>query len=100
MLLKSDRLQVHAHFYEATYGPRGITIVFVHAGDCPERPKRGGLPIPCTHGTAAQSACSQADEWDDDRGRKIALARAFKKAGFDRLQRTDFWQSYLARHRP
>lgn len=37
---------------------------------------------------------SHKDAYDKDKGRRISLARAMKKAGFDRVLRTRVWEAY------
>lgn len=38
--------------------------------------------------------CSEADEFVKEKGRRIALARALRVAGFSRAQRAQVWAAY------
>lgn len=43
------------------------------------------------------SSCNPSDQFVKDVGRKIAFARALKKANFSRPDRAEAWQSYFKR---
>jgi hypothetical protein len=45
----------------------------------------------------AATTCSAKEQFKKDKGRKISLARAFKKLTFNKTERKVFWDEYLAR---
>jgi hypothetical protein len=44
----------------------------------------------------ADAICSDSDQYDKDKGRKISLARVLAKLYPDRNERLPFWQAYQA----
>ena len=46
-------------------------------------------------GTPGEAWCSAEDQFNKETGRKIALTRALKNAGFDKPARSLFWEAYF-----
>ena len=53
---------------------------------------RENLEVPAVRGT---TYCSAKDQFNYNTGRKIALSRALKAAGFDKPTRSLFWEAYF-----
>lgn len=45
-----------------------------------------------------RAMCSALDNFDKDKGRKIALAKALKESGLDHKERSIIWDRYHARY--
>lgn len=99
-----------------THGRSAYRIVFRHRPDClgavpgSEMNKRvrmysgkticviedGTLGVDTVHGTGI-AFCSEKDNYEKERGRKIALTRALRDMGANKGLRTKVWESYLER---
>lgn len=77
-------------------GIKGVTQCILHVTDTtPLLKDPGALILPYIYNGSA--CCSAKDDWDKNKGRKVALGRALKMAGLDRTQRSAVWARYHAR---
>jgi hypothetical protein len=88
-------LIVFAHFQHELIrhlgGDRRATFATVHLGPCAKKER----PCGTVDAVIGRAICNPTDPFIPVLGRKIALARAFKRAKLDVKQRTSLWMSYF-----
>lgn len=71
------------------------TFCFIYRTDG-TRPGQDGEPEYTGQAFPSMTICNPKDNFDKNKGRKWALKYALKHRGFNREERTKFWQAYFA----